>query len=462
MSILKLPKKAPSTPGVYTFRRGKTAIYVGKAENLKKRLASYFRKNAGQKVESLRQEATKLEWIELSSDIEALIKESELIKRYRPKFNVLMRDDKNYFYVGLTQEAFPKIFVTHQPKKSTNNESVPNKRIRTFVKNSIFVDANYIGPFTSGSALYQTLKILRRIFPYCTCKELHTRPCLNAEIGRCPGFCCLTMLIEDPNKTRSCHKWQNEYRRNIQNIVAILSGRKKTLLSELTRAMRAAAKKEEFERAAEIRKQIRGVENIFLHRAFLDPALARRRRGHDWQKIERTIRTVFETTRRIRRVEGYDISNISGVSATGSMVVFLDGVPSKNNYRKFKIRTVRGISDVDMHKEVIRRRMNHPEWGAPDLLLIDGGKPQLNAALTALKFEVRNSKFETPLVVGLAKREEELFLPGRRDSIRLDSLPPHTMHFFKHLRDESHRFAKKYHHKLREITYRNESEKIKK
>ena len=456
MSISKLPKKASNTPGVYIFRRGKTAIYVGKAENLRKRLASYFRKNAGQKVESLRQEATRLEWSELSSDIEALIKESELIKKYRPKYNVLMRDDKNYFYVGFSQDEFPRIFVTHQTGIKYLVSGIKGRKARN-TKYKI-QNTNFIGPFTSGSALYSTLRILRRIFPYCTCKEFHKRPCLNAQIGRCPGFCCYSPPIVNPFKTRSYFKWQNEYRRNIRNITAVLCGKKKTLIHELRKEMREAAKKEEFEHAAELQKQIEGIENIFSHRTFLDPALAKQRRGHDWQKIERTIQALFGTRRRIRRVEGYDISNISGTAAGGSMVVFVDGAPSKNHYRKFKIKTVHQISDVDMHREVIIRRFNHPEWGAPDLLLIDGGKPQVNAALQALRIR----KIKGVLLAGLAKREEELFLPARRDPIRLDSLPPHTMHFFQHVRDESHRFAKKYHHKLREISYRNENKKIKK
>src|SRR3989338_6281479 len=443
MAIQKLPKKAPNTPGVYIFRRGKIAIYVGKAENLRKRLASYFRKNAGAKVESLREEATRLEWNELSSDIEALIKESELIKKYRPKYNILMRDDKNYFYVGFSQDEFPKIFITHQPVKfqiQNPKFKIQNKDVKL---KAYKLTTEFIGPFTSGSALYQTLRMLRRIFPYCTCKELHKRPCLNVQIGRCLGCCCIKS--EEGNKPCALR-----YRENIKNLGAVLRGRRKTLLGELKRAMRAAAKKEEFERAAERRMQIEGVENIFLHRAFLNPALAGGRRGHDWQKIERTIQTIFGTRKQIFRIEGYDISNISGSSATGSMIVFTNGVPSKSDYRKFKIKTVHQISDVDMHREVIMRRFNHPEWGAPDLLLIDGGKPQVNAALQALQMR----KVIGILLIGLAKREEELFLPGRKDPIRLDSLPPHTMHFFKHVRDESHRFAKRYHHKLREISYR--------
>lgn len=451
MSILKLPKDTPNVPGVYTFRKRNNAIYVGKAENLKKRLASYFRKNAGPKVEALRSEATKLEWKELTSDVEALIKEAELIKKYHPKYNVIMRDDKNYFFVEFTHEEFPRIFVTHQPLRITESR----------YKNS------HIGPFTSGSALYITLRILRRIFPYCTCKELHKRPCLNAEIGRCLGCCCTRPVRNSPpqrssgrasagaisngvkggGENESCKK---RYQENIKNISAILSGKKKTLLKDLSKKMKEAVKNEEFERAATLRNQIEGIENIFLHQKFLDQDLLKRRRGHEWQKIERTLQAILGTSRRLPRVEGYDISNISGTEATGSMVVFVNGAPSKNDYRKFKIKSVHQISDVDMHREVMKRRFNHPEWGMPDILLIDGGKPQLNAILQTL--QIKNIK--GIFVAGLAKREEELFLPGRRDSIRLDSLPPHTMHFFQHVRDESHRFAKKYHHKLREISFR--------
>ena len=434
MSILKLPKKVSEAPGVYIWRLGKRPIYVGKAENLKKRLSSYFRKNAGAKVESLRDEATRLEWTELTSDVEALIREAVLIKKYQPKYNVIMRDDKNYFFVGCTKEEYPHIFVTHQPIRARNLDR----------------KSSFIGPFTSGSALYQTLKILRRVFPYCTCKELHTRPCLNAEIGRCLGCCCQKNFGGDETcKTR--------YNNNIKNIAAVLSGKKKTLVGELTRRMRDAAKNEEYELALVLRNQIEGIENIFLHRKFLDLKLQKRGKIHDWTKIERTIQSAFNTSKKISRVEGYDISNISGTGATGSMVVFVDGVKAKDHYRKFKVQSVHQPSDVDMMKEVISRRLNHPEWGLPDLLVIDGGKPQLNAVLFVLRSKILNSRFKMPLIAGLAKREEELFLPYRTASIRLDSLPSHTMHFFKHVRDESHRFAKKYHHKLREISYREDT-----
>ena len=427
----------PNLAGVYLFKKGSRPIYIGKAVNLKKRLASYFRKNAGEKVRLMLQEATKLDWIETESEIDALLKEAEFIKKYRPKYNVLMRDDKNYFYVGVTLEEFPRIFITHQPQKVQS----PKLKIKS-----------YIGPFTSGAALKTVLKLLRKIFPYCTCKKPHRRFCLNAAMGRCLGCCCLKNVTTIKRPLDSCNI---RYQENIKNLVAVLSGRKKNLLKVLRKQMREAVNTQEFEKAAKFKDQAIGLENIFGHRQALE---VRPSRGsltsQDWNKIAFSIQTLLEIKRKISRVEGYDISNISGTEATGSMVVFIDGKPAKSEYRKFKIKTVSGSNDVSMLKEVIRRRLAHPEWSYPDLMLMDGGKPQLNAALATLKLEIRNLKSEIPKVMALAKREEELYTENRKTPIKLNTLPRDTKYFFQRVRDESHRFAKKYHHKLREILYR--------
>jgi len=410
-------------------------VYIGKAADLKKRLASYFRKNVGGKTSQLLAEATKLDWIEFGSGAEALIKEAELIKQYRPKFNYLMRDDKSYFYVALTKEEFPRVLVVHKTALAHDKSR------------------RAIGPFTSGSALRMTLKLLRRIFPYCTCKKPHKRSCLNAEIERCPGYCCILN-----HKSRAGSR--KEYRKNITRIAAVLSGRRTRMLSQLKREIRSASKAQGYERAAKIRDQIAGIENIFSHRLILNsPVRSSASIRAQWGKIEKNIRAVLKIKVPVSRVEGYDISNISGTAATGSMVVFIDGAPAKSEYRKFKIRTVQQANDIAMHKEVIRRRLAHPEWQYPQLMLIDGGKPQFNAALAAI---TGNQSPVTIRVAALAKREEELYIEGRREPMRLDSLPRPVMHFFQHVRDESHRFAKKYHHKLREMDYRNESQKIKK
>lgn len=436
------PQTIPQTPGVYIFRKGRTPVYVGKAANLKKRLVSYFKKNAGDKVARLTAEADTVEWIETPSEIEALIQESELIKQHVPKYNVIMRDDKNFFFVGITQGDFPRIFLTHQPY---TRKTVRKKR-RSLRPTTYKLQASFIGPFTSGSALKEALRILRSIFPYCTCKEGHKRPCLNAEIGRCLGFCCLKAGGKTPSEEKE------EYRKNIKSIVSVLNGRKKSLLTELRREMRDAVKKENFEKAAKRRDQIAGLENILTHAKVMNHASSWRTRTskqgiYNWGKIQKNLETLVGA--RITRTEGYDISNISGTEATGSMVVFAGGRPDRAEYRMFGIKTVHQPNDIEMHKEVMKRRLNHPEWKFPDLMVIDGGKAQLNAALSVVR--PVNTEIK---VVSLAKREEELYIEKRSTPIRLATLPPETAFFFQRVRDESHRFAKKYHHKKREIFYR--------
>ncbi len=438
------PSAIPHTPGVYLFKKGSRILYVGKAANLRARLAHYWRKNAGAKVRSLIGEATRVNWETTDSEIDALLREAELIKTHQPQFNVVMRDDKNYFYVGITKEKFPKLVVTHQLGNSSTHKT------------------RYLGPYTSGSALKITLKLLRRLFPYCTCKMPHTRPCLNAQIGRCLGYCCTK-------------NWNHElrimnygvYGKNIKNIIAVLSGKRKRLLTRLTREMKNTAKREEFERAALLRNQVAGLENIFTHTGIMNQELGiRTNTASGWRKIQRNIQNIFNTKKSVSRVEGYDISNISGTEATGSMVVFVDGAPVKSEYRKFKIRTVRGANDVSMHREVMRRRLARRDWPMPDLILMDGGKAQLGAAkyelripgsspATAGHYGAGMNYGKRPVLAALAKREEELYTEGRKTPIRLSSLPEATALFFRHVRDESHRFAKKYHHKLRELHYRS-------
>lgn len=430
---LKIPAKIPSSPGIYIFRRGSNIMYVGKAANLKKRLVSYWKKDIGSKTRELMREATKLEWIELESEIDALIKEAEYIKKYLPKYNIVMRDDKNFFYVGITKEEFPKIFITHQ--------------VHQQIARSRATRVSYLGPYTSGSALKITLRMLRNVFSYCTCQEKHKRPCLNSQIGRCPGFCC------DKSKPRIIDReLSEEYGKNIKNIVAVLSGRRKRIVSELKQKMIRAAKEQNFELAGKLRDQTFGLENIISHSIFDNRQTLKR--PYAWDKIQRNLEVILGV--KIRRAEGYDISNISGTEATGSMVVFVDGQPKKSEYRKFKIKTVTGPNDIEMHKEVVRRRLARSEWPRPELMLIDGGRAQLNAVVEVLRksnlFATKGFRFTK--IAALAKREEELYIENRLLPIRLSTLPLETAFFFQRLRDESHRFAKKYHHKRREILYR--------
>lgn len=419
---------APQKPGVYIFKKGRVILYVGKAANLRIRLRSYTHPHDLDPAKrAMAAEATSLSFEETANDIEALLKEAQFIKRYRPKYNVLLRDDKNYSFVGFTKERFPKVFVTHQP----------------------FVHAqNHVGPFTDGAALKKTLYTLRRIFPYCVCKKLHTRLCQYAQMRLCLGYCCIETKNKIENKNKSIKfsaiAKNITYRKNIVAIRAILSGRRVDVIKKLKKEMRMLSRTKRFEEAANIRDQHAALERIFAHRPFLQ---------HDTQteheKGLRLLQTIAKLPSFPHRIEAYDISHHHGKESVGSMVVFEDGKPAKSYYRKFIIRHVSGINDPAMVKEVLTRRLCHIEWPMPNFILIDGGKPQLNAALLALHKHPRYSvpchgKIEgiaTKIIIGaLAKREEELYLPNKKP-IALKTMPPTLLHLLQHLRNEAHRFA---------------------
>lgn len=443
---MQKPKQIPTKSGIYFFSAGgglafdgkntaQKPLYIGKAGNLKKRLASYWLKNASSKTQRLVREAGSLAWQETDSEIEALILEARLIKQHRPKYNILMRDDKNYFFVGITREEFPRIFMTHQPSQKSQILNLKSQKHKSKIKNS------HVGPFTSGSALKITLRLLRRIFPYCTCKTAHKRRCLNAEIGRCPGYCC------DKRKTPNAER-QKEYKNNIRNIIAVLQGRQPKLLAELKKRMREKSRKQKYEQAALLRDQITGLEDVFAHRNVLELPRAK----SNWPGLDQKLRILLKTIKPIERIEGYDISNISGTDATGSMAVFTNGKPDKKEYRTFRIKTVQGANDPAMISEIIMRRLRHPEWRYPDIMVIDGGRGQFNAALSQLT--TYNLQLTTRLTA-LAKREEELYTENKKIPIPLKTIDRDILHLFQAIRNEAHRFAKKYHHTLRKKTFKN-------
>lgn len=426
--MLKKPNSIPSESGIYLFKdaRGKI-LYVGKAANIKKRLASYFLKNIPDRIQRLREDARHLSFETTTNEFDALVREAECIKKYRPPYNIVMRDDKNYLYVIFIKEKFSRIYITHQPHSG---------RERT------------LGPFTEGRPLYAILKLLRKVFPYCTCKHLHKRRCVNSEIGRCPGYCC-TLPITASYLERS------QYKKNVDAIKNVLSGKSQKLLKNIWQDMTVASKKKEFEKAAELRDMYFDLQSIMAHRAIIEdknPFLLKNAASSS------RLQDIVGSKKPVIRIEGYDISNISGAHATASLVVFENGRPRKDEYKRFKIR-FRGISDFDMLKEALMRRMDHPEWPYPDMLLIDGGKPQLQAVASVLK-----QKFGTrfPFVLaGLAKAKNEYGKTLRKASARevfhiyggkkipTGALPEALAHLLQAVRDEAHRFAKKYHILLR-------------
>lgn len=427
MKMLKKPNKIPKTSGIYFFKdsRGKI-IYIGKAANLKSRLLSYFDKQEKPlKVRQILDRATSVDWQETDSEIEALILESQLIKKSRPEFNILMRDDKQYFYVVITKEVFSKTIITHRPDFISKKIGLP---VKTLAKE---------GPFTDGGALRTTLRLLRKVFPYCNCKQKHNNYCLNYHIGNCPGFCCLKPREND---LRFTNKELRMYEENIKAIKSILSGKRKLLIKKLQKEMRAAAAKHDFKKAVEIRDQIAKLEKTFENARVINQ-MSKRGQG----LVE--LKSLFGLDNAPARIEAYDISNIQGRFAVGSMVVFENGQSNKGEYKKFKITTDVKADDTGMIKEVLRRRFKHTEWQYPDLVLIDGGRAQIGVAIIVIK----EFGLKIP-VIGLTKdarhKGHHIFSGCAKKSIQLSEIPEPVKNLILQIDDEAHRFAISYYRKL--------------
>ncbi len=428
--IKKLPKKS----GVYCFKEGRKILYIGKAVNLRERVKNHFQQPAFRDYLFL-DKIKKIGYIKTDSEIEALILEANLIKKYQPKYNILWRDDKNYFFVGMTKEDSPRIFLTHQTKLKTKDPKLK---------------AEYVGPFVDGKSLKQVLKILRKVFPYRSCRKIPNRPCLWYHLNRCPAPCLLrSRFIKEISLAPL--KIKRVTLRNVRNLIKILKEGKGPVLKELKKEMRLASKNQNFEEAAKIRDQILALEKITEHAKIFEPETTVKPKPWQafyrrWEETEKKMKEILKIEKKISRIEAYDVSNIVGQAASGSMVTFINGQANKNFYRRFKIKIAGKPNDMAMLKEILSRRFKHPEWPYPDLILIDGGKAQLNAAL-----EVKKS---TPgvdyRVMSLAKKGNKLFIEGQKKPILLQDLPREIFNLFLQLRDEAHRFALTYHKKLRE------------
>ena len=413
-------ERLPKNPGIYEFKNNEGKIlYIGKAANIKERVKNHlFQPNY--KDRYFIDQISRIGYIQTDSEIEALLLEANLIKKRQPKYNVAWRDDKYYFFVGIARKPLPVVFITHQTK----------------IKDKTKQDNNfYIGPFTEGRSLRKVLKFLRRAFPYLTVRKHGALPCFYCHIGQCPGA--------DPDIQK--------YRRNIRNLVKVLKGDKKTVLIKFRKEMKIFSDSSRFEEAAKARDQIRALENVMTNARIIDGF---KNPAKSWSETQKVLQKIISQDEFIRKIEAYDISNIQGSGATGSMVTFSYGKPDKNFYRKFKIRLAPEPNDVAMIKEILTRRLAHAEWPFPEVILIDGGKPQLNAALSVVKL---NNSARRLKVIALAKRKNELFLPGRKKSIMLKSLPREVFNLILRLRDEAHRFAITYHRKLRDIDLKKHS-----
>ncbi|MFH1188928.1 MAG: excinuclease ABC subunit UvrC [bacterium] len=387
----------PESPGVYIMRGShKTVLYIGKAVQLKRRVSSYFLRANNARIERLVSVIKKIDYVVTETALEALILEASLIKRYQPPFNIKEKDDKSFLYIEITREVFPRILLVR------GTEERQGRRY---------------GPFVSAAEVRNALRIIRKIFPFNTHRAdtigMLPRPCFEYEIHLCPGTCCGSIT-------------KSAYQKTVRNVRYILEGKKKRLIQHLEKEMQSASKKLCFEEAERIRRQLVALAHI------RDTALIK--------KYEDSI-VLPQEKADIRRIEGYDISNISGTSAVGVMVVFRGGKPDKRAYRKFKIRTVHKQNDVGMLKEVLCRRIKN-DWPLPDLFVIDGGIGQVNGVLQVLSVV----GISMP-VVGIAKGVKR----DRNDFI--GRIPPEfPKDTLIRVRDEAHRFAIAYHRYLRSKT----------
>lgn len=382
MKIDSIMKRLPQSPGVYIFKNRKgEIIYVGKAVNLCRRVTSYFKEPRDTKTTKLAREIAAIDFKQTQSALEALIWEANYIKQYQPIYNIKLKDDKSFLYIWISREDFPKIEIIRGSDISLIKEKNPK----------------LFGPYLSGASLRAALEILRPIISYRSCRRMPKKMCLFGHLNLCSAPC--------EGKIS-----QIDYKQNIRQLDQFLKGNKQAVIRSLHKLMEKASAEKFFEAAAVYRDKIRALEHIKDV-----AALARETRPTKYQ-----------------RIEGYDVSNISGVNATGSMVVFIEGQSEKSEYRKFKIKSVAGANDVAMLREVLCRRFNHYEWSRPDLIIIDGGQIQLNAVI-----EILNKNNLIIPIIAIAKG------PTRKKSdLRFSGAEPGgDINLVRRVRNEAHRFA---------------------
>ena len=411
-SINSLPK----TAGVYLFWCGDEILYIGKAINIKERVKNHFMQPV-LKDKLFIPKITRIEARETGSEIGALLLEANLIKQHLPKFNAIWKDDKNYFYVAFSKNAekLPYVHLTHQKSEFT---------------------AEYIGPFIEGAPLKKIVKYLRRVFPYYTQARHPKTLCTWCHLGLCPG--------PTPDITR--------YKKDIKKLILVLRGKRTSALRELKKEMAILAKSNKFEEAGTVRDRMLALDRIMQHTHVI-AANSPEQMANSWAGTEKMLQDILDVKTPISKIECYDISNIQGKSAVGSMVVFVDGAPDKSQYKKFRIRMENEPNDIAMLREVFQRRLAHPEWGYPQVMLIDGGRGQVNAGPAG---KTQNSKFKIK-VISIAKGRQELFIEDKKEPIALKALPQEIYNLVKHLDDEAHRFAKAYHTKVRKRAILQES-----
>ncbi|GIW65985.1 MAG: UvrABC system protein C [Candidatus Parcubacteria bacterium] len=406
IEINKIPEKI----GVYIFKdKNNKILYVGKSINLKKRIAEYF-KNKNIKINNLLQDTNKIEILELNSEVEAILKEAELIKKFDPPYNNLLRDDSYYFYLVITKNDYPKIIITHQPKK--------------------YDILKIIGPFTEGSSLKTILKIIRKEIPFCTCLKKHKSSCLNSTIGLCYGWCCKEGEGGD----------KKMYLKNIIKIVKILRGDLKKIKISLLNKLEKLIINNQLEEANKVKKEIIAINKLMNHKDLITDY-----DNNYYLKAGKELKNLLKIDKLPLLIEAYDVSHWSGEIMVGTCATFKEGKYQKNSFRKFKIKFTKNINDPQMIYEILKRRLNHEDWPLPDIILIDGGKAQFNYALKALQ---ENNLENYVKIISIAKPTENIFY-GKNKSINLNLLPHALGQLIKNIDKKIHKLTINYHRRLR-------------
>jgi excinuclease ABC subunit C len=413
-AINKKIKKLPNKPGVYLFYNSKKElIYVGKATSLKSRVRSYFLKKQNERpIEIMAYQIKDIKYKITDSVLEAIILEGNLIKKFRPKYNVMWKDDKSWNYITISKDEFAKIgAIRERELKLFSAQQIKNNYRAVF------------GPYPALN-IKETMKILRRIFHISFCAPNSKRPCLHRQMGECLGVCTGEISAKEYQK------------KVIMPLTLFLNGKKARLIKKIKQEMIFASKKQDYEEAGRLRDQIKLLKRIQDIALINDSFIKEKFDG---------VNEKFE----VKRIEGYDISNLGNTGKVGSMVVFDSHGPIKSEYRKFNIYSVKGQSDVGCLNEVLGRRLKHKNWLWPDIILVDGGRPQINTAKKVL----REKNINIP-IVGIAKGpkrlKNEFYLISKNPAI-IEWVKKHK-NLLIQVRDEAHRFA---------ITFQRQKRKIK-
>ncbi|HSA84398.1 MAG TPA: hypothetical protein VLF20_05965 [Patescibacteria group bacterium] len=413
---------------------------MGKAKDVKSRVSSYFANPSVLigKTKILVEQVATIHVTLVESELEALLLEAFYIKKYKPKYNILMKDGKSYILIRITaKDPYPKVLLA---RKHDDKDSL------------------YFGPYPSSSAVRTVLKTVRRIFPYQSVLNHPKRVCLYHHLGLCP----CPIIFDSP-------ELKKEYKKNIKGIIRILEGESQKIMNELEKERQLASDNERYEEALELQKKITALSLITqpFHKAFeydVNPNLRSDIRQQELDELKKVLHINHLALPKLTRIECYDISNIQGTNATGSMVVLTQGEIDKSQYRKFKIKISGKPNDFAMMKEMLQRRFVHEEWSYPDLVIVDGGKGQISSALEALA-----QRGITIPLIGLAKREETIVIPieqsarskvqgAKPRALRPTpsaftevSLPKSSkaLQLIMRIRDEAHRFAITFHKQLR-------------